>query len=434
MPHHTRQPRSKQKPVNPLIYGIEDFLKRTESLRDGEDLTKAGSRHVLQSEAGSTLQLADLPKRYTIYGPMLLLGPTFPTQTTAWSNFYSSLDDPERQQLLCAIAAAFCNAGQQITHIALNAPIQSNLSDDSTENENVMRSPAHLHPLHGDFGPVKLLSSSNQPKQEDFDAAFWVETSQLSGIKQVWAPRWTMFSRGNIREKARILGNAQHNPAPFPGLPTEVVRPDIAKIDVVDFYVGIGYFALPYIRRGAKRVFGWEINGWSIEGLRRGCRRNGVECEVVRVPEGLDQDQKTAVVEQVVSALRDEKVRCIAFWGDNSYAGDVMDAISRVMILGESPINVRHCNLGLLPTSVGSWKGAIQTLNLDKGGWLHIHENAGLTCSEEKKQEIVDALASLVRQIKRDSWQVLCEHVEMVKTYAPGVGHYVFDVALWPAR
>ena len=89
-----------------------------------------------------------------------------------------------------------------------------------------------------------------------------------------------MFSRGNIREKARILGQIRLNQSPFSGLCSGELSQDLCEIDVVDLYVGIGYFALPYLRKGVRRVFGWELNGWSVEGLRRGCIRNGFECAV----------------------------------------------------------------------------------------------------------------------------------------------------------
>jgi len=111
-----------------------------------------------------------------------------------------------------------------------------------------------------------------------------------------------------------------------------------------------------------------------------------------------------------------------------------MTAIGDNLEKDEVAINVRHCNLGLLPTSEGSWKGAVSCVNSKKSGWLHVHENADISQVEIKRQRVLDAVAVMVKKNKGDEWQASCEHIEMVKTYAPGVGHYVFDIKLWRAR
>ncbi|KAJ9654407.1 S-adenosylmethionine-dependent methyltransferase [Neophaeococcomyces mojaviensis] len=340
-----------------------------------------------------------------------------------------------------------------VTHVAMNAPIDlpvksmaqalapvarsgvartngSGITAASISDENIMRSPTNLRPLYGDFGPDSLFSTRESgPGQADSDAAFWVETSQLSGIRQVWAPRWTMFSRGNIREKGRILGQQ----STFPGLTEEDLNQPLPAIDVVDFYVGIGYFALSYLKRGIRRVFGWEINGWSVEGLRRGCERNGWQCLTVSV--SADVEGRDRAVGVVVKALHDMcDLRCIVFHGDNQFAEGTMAAVRDVLKKEEVAINVRHCNLGLLPTSKGSWEGGVSCIDTKWGGWLHVHENAEISQVEVKRQAILDILAAMVKTKKGNGWQISCEHTEMVKTYAPGVGHFVFDIKLWPAR
>lgn len=430
--NHRFRKRVKQTSVNILVKGINDYLNDKRSSLDGLDGKLDAA--VTQAQLDG-LKLAELPKRYTIYEPMLLLGSNFPSQTPAWAAFYSSLAATDKHALFSTIAKSFRNAGHKITHLALNAPIKLSLNDDDADG-NVMRSPLNLQPLYGDFGPAELLDAdSTQPTQADFDAALWVMTSQLSGIEQVWAPRWTMFSRGNISEKARILGLTQQNSSPFPGLSVEELEQDVGIVDVVDLYVGIGYFAFPYLKRGVKRVFGWEINGWSVEGLRRGCERNGIRCEVVRVPDNANAQQQNEVVKHVVDVLCEKTdVRCIVFWGDNSFAAEIIGEVTRVMKGVTSSLSVRQCNLGLLPTSQGSWKAAVQVIDPVLGGWLHVHENAEIEAVQQKKQYVVGALAPAVRQDKGASWQVSCEHVEMVKTYAPGVGHFVFDIKLWPAN
>lgn len=42
----------------------------------------------------------------------------------------------------------------------------------------------------------------------------------------------------------------------------------------VDLYCGIGYFTFSYLAAGAKTILGWDLNPWSMEGLRRGAVAN----------------------------------------------------------------------------------------------------------------------------------------------------------------
>src|SRR5690606_6675835 len=51
----------------------------------------------------------------------------------------------------------------------------------------------------------------------------------------------------------------------------------------VDLYAGIGYFAFSYARLGL-RVLCWEVNPWSVEGLRRGAEANGFGVRVMMPP------------------------------------------------------------------------------------------------------------------------------------------------------
>src|SRR5690606_18256943 len=124
------------------------------------------------------------------------------------------------------------------------------------------------------FGPARTRWP---PRQEDLENAFWVSTKQ-NGIFQTWAPRYTMFSRGNITEKARILDFHRGDA----GL--ERRKKSLAALKglwAVDLYAGIGYFVFSYAKRGM-RVLCWEINPWSVEGLRRGALRNGWKVKLVQ--------------------------------------------------------------------------------------------------------------------------------------------------------
>lgn len=385
----------------------------------------------------TTLNLDEIPKRYSRYGSLLLLGPTFESHTSAWAKFLTSLNVTEKSDLFRNIVEHFKD--RELTHVAINAPIAAAVDGISSGTDNVMRSPAGLRPVYGDFGPSKLENEDGGPSQVDFEAAYWTCTTQLKDIAQVWAPRWTMFSRGNITEKARILQEAP-NRAPFPGLTQPELGERIEQIDVVDFYVGIGYFAFPYLSRGVRRVWGWDINGWSVEGLKRGCVRNGWGVRIIKIDGCIDalEDQQL----KNLAADIDERdgspdaIRCIVFWGDNKWANTVLSQIARLLEHKRSPVtlNVRHCNLGLLPTSRDSWEGAIRLLDPHKSGWLHVHENAEEHGIHEKQLSIVRNLQRVASEVRDGSWLVTCEHVEQVKTYAPGVVHCVFDIKIYSVR
>ena len=80
--------------------------------------------------------------------------------------------------------------------------------------------------------------------------------------KQTWAPKHTMFSRGNIKEKARVLNLAKQPTAGLePGL--ENTDPE-ARTMAVDLYAGIGYFTFSYA--ASQRIRGPSFAGNSIRG------------------------------------------------------------------------------------------------------------------------------------------------------------------------
>ena len=121
-------------------------------------------------------------------------------------------------------------------------------------------------------------------------------------------------------------------------------------------------------------------------------------------------------------------------------------------------------NLGLVPTSSGSWKAACQALNTTTGGWLHIHENIDSGPNITGMCTCLGKDACIVRTKHKDSlsdkktsvwcsfikmtletlkshfcslyttkrWKVELAHVEHVKSYAPHVDHVVLDVECRP--
>ncbi|KAL6238639.1 hypothetical protein BDW75DRAFT_227867 [Aspergillus navahoensis] len=404
--------RSSRQNMNPLQKGIGDFI----------------NMHfppLLMQYALSLEELvSSLPKRYTIYEPMLLLPLNAFTHPPAWAKLYEGLDDNQRQTLYASIANAFSRHG--VTHVAMNAPI---VLTDTQGHENRMRSPVGLVPLHGNFGPAVLRDGEGiQPSEDDYKRAFWVRTAQNHGIVQIWAPLYTMFSRGNVTEKARILGHG----STFDGMDEVSLHGEtVSDVAVVDMYAGIGYFVFSYLKRGVKRVWGWEINGWSVEGLRRGCVENGWGCRVIRV--GSDGQLSVSVVE-LVESLRDTD-RIVIFHGDNGFAAGIMGLVKAAMEDRKGWTSIRHVNLGLLPSSSNAWDGACRILDRDKGGWLHVHENVDVQQIQAKRGEITATVENLwtksASKIADMEPRAECRHVEQVKTYAPGVMHCVFDLHLF---
>lgn len=415
---HEQKEKRSPKCSNALQAGIKEFLNNPASQAVLDELDLA--HHEVTSA---------LPRRFTIYEPLLLLPANTFQAPPAWAVFYAALTPRQQDELYASIARHYYRFG--VTHIAINAPIA--LTNQGEENR--IRSPIGLVPLHGDFGLAPSASATSdenaQPSPSEIERAFWVRTIQNNGIVQIWAPLYTMFSRGNITEKARILGQGPCQNT-FPGLDEDSLQgQSIADISVVDMYAGIGYFVFSYLKRGVMRVWGWELNGWSVEGLRRGCEANGWGCQVLRVQQdgGLDM-----TIEELVGNLT-ENDHVVIFHGDNRYAAGILNEIQRLMQSRDAWKPVRHVNLGLLPSSRASWDNACKVLDSGHGGWLHVHENVNVREVEEKKVEIMAALRKL-RQASQEEQGIFsdpaveCCHVEYVKTYAPGVMHCVFDMQL----
>lgn len=341
---------------------------------------------------------------YMVYPPLLLLPSS--TLSNLMSIFASQGQDlpVDLSPLWHLLSEEF-----KISNIALNAPIPASAStevsvqDGKHPEANVLRAPTGLVPLYGDFGPA--LPLSHIPTFPDFSSAFWC-TARQNNIFQTWAPRYTMFSRGNISEKARILGLQTLTENQLGSQPEET--------STVDLYAGIGYFAFSYAKAGIGKVLCWEINPWGIEGISRGAKRNGWGVEVIK--EGQASNQNI-----------NGQQRFIVFQESNEHAARTVAAMR------DSIPPIRHVNCGLLPSSKDSWEVAVQVLD-PIGGWIHAHENIAKADIESRKGEVVETFTRLVKkhwsQGREVQWEVKCEHVEQVKSYAPGVVHCVLDVSV----
>ncbi|CCJ30519.1 unnamed protein product [Pneumocystis jirovecii] len=301
------------------------------------------------------------PTRWTIYGNMALL-PKNAFSSSQWT-FLSTLHSLDRLAFYEGIAKYI-----GVTHIAMNATIPPN---------DPMRIPVSFVPLYGDFGP----RISKNPTKKDFEEAFWVTTKQ-NGIYQVWSPMYTMFSRGN--KKARIFR-----------------FPDVKNAIIADLYAGIGYFAFSYLKAKAKKVFCWEINPWSIEGLCRGAQLNKFTYKKSNDLNNNYDDQ------------------LIVFENTNKLANKQ---------LAEKTKNIRHINLGLLPSSEDSWPIATKMLDSEIGGWIHVH---AAVCDKEIYSWTNKSKEKFTELFKHQ-WEVKIEHIEKVKRFSPKSLHIVVDLSCIP--
>ncbi|KAK3697548.1 S-adenosylmethionine-dependent methyltransferase [Vermiconidia calcicola] len=334
---------------------------------------------------------------YTRYGCMLLLSQnTF--DSPDWQIIRNICSQSNFDKLYEHIARHI-----KVTHIAINKPIPAINTND--HEENVLRAPSNFTPVYGDFGPS---SCSSPPNQHEFDAAFWV-TAKQNNVFQTWAPRWTMFSRGNISEKARLLTLPSVQEAVEQGMA------DGRGCAAVDLYAGIGYFAFSYLKAGVDKVLCWDLNPWSIEGLKRGALTNKWSF----VANEANNDDLDAVEEN-------QRRLCI-FNESNELAAE------RIGQLRDRLPPVRHVNCGLLPTSRASWQVAVKVMDPHLGGWVHVHENFAVQEIEQKSQEVRSAFQHMVNG-DGECGLVNLDYVHRLKSYAPGVMHCVIDIHIPPHK
>lgn len=316
--------------------------------------------------------LSRVPKKWSVYHPMVLFGPgSF--DLPEWERAFEKID-----QLLffSFIRLAF---PATITHFAVNKPIVE---------EDEMRRPFNLLPLHGNFGPDPSTDLFTSPSADDLQDAFWCHVVQ-NGIYQTWAPRYTMFSRGNIKEKKRILDTFKN----------------LRGQTVLDLYAGIGYFTLSYLANGAT-LFCWEINPWSIEGLVQGLSENGYKYKTFTASDDFDATHYRAHLA--------DGVRAFIFHESNE------EAVRRLS--GLAPLEISHINLGLLPTLRPAWAIAQHVTNhlSSTSVTVHVHENVHVDEFDSLRKEIGTFYGGEV------------VHLEKVKTFAPDVWHVVVDVQAAP--
>lgn len=407
--------RPKQKQPNPISAAVREWLDQSPP-----DLATIESDNVDQL-------VAEAPRRWVIYEPLVLL-PSGSFTSPLWRDTLARVAAECRDDLWRRVLHRIGQkTPEQTTHLAVNDGIPLTIAahlgpgegagdlSQQESSENILRSPIGLRTLYGDFGPEAV---DRFVSDEDFNQAFWASTKQ-NGIHQTWAPRWTMFSRGNVKEKARLLAFHERprvipdDEKKEPCFPHRVRSGATLKGTwAVDLYAGIGYFVFSYAKMGMK-VLGWELNPWSVEGLRRGAQANGWSVKVVQ------GDDLTRPTQELVSGGD----TMVVFLENNQ------EAPRRIKELRAHNLDlpVLHVNCGLLPRSDDSWPAARGILGGDSGGWLHLHENVGVKDIESRRAE-VRALFDAWDQQDGVNCTAKVEYVELVKTFAPDVWHCVFDV------
>lgn len=341
--------------------------------------------------------------KYSLYPPLILFNHSPVKQmfiSPLWQEQIFKNSDETRthffeQMIQQVFIPTSSQNGVEFSHVAVNNPIQ--------KADNIWRKPLSIIPLFGDFS-TKDVNFDN-PTHENFEKGFWCSTVQ-NGIYQEWAPIYTMFSRGNIKEKARILVTEKTKS-------TICHFKDIANNDVLDMYCGIGYFTLSYLKRDCRYLFGFDLNPWSCEGLRR----------------ALTSKKNSKFVKQN---------SCYIYNESNEFAMQRLkdfEASSMSTADNNCKLKIRHINMGLLPTSEPGWAVALDVAYRFHGSCsvttLHVHENIH---NDEVKdgsfvnEKLLPALLSFKKQNHYNNIEsISVTHVEKIKTFAPDVWHVCID-------
>lgn len=323
------------------------------------------------------IDLDQFPSRWSVYPPMVLFSSGSFEQLKAVNCSDEFYDYLLRNGVF---------GRKDLTHIAVNAPV---------DEHDIVRKP-HIIPVFGDFG--QFNNDYGLPSEQEFSNAFWVSCIQNS-IYQTWCPMYTMFSRGNITEKARVL-NRFADQAP------------IKDHVIVDMYAGIGYFTFSYAAQQPSRIFCWEINPWSVEALIRGAKHNGFPVKLVTANEEyLEEDGDMIVV----------------FLENNENAPR---RLNQVQIMN----NLTHVNLGLLPDSKQAFNSVIFLALQSRKAILHIHENVQVNKLKSWLTDTARCLDSIISKLDHNeliTHKVTSLDLEKIKTFAPDVYHVCGDFEVY---
>lgn len=194
-----------------------------------------------------------------------------------------------------------------------------------------------------------------------------------NGIVYTWDPFFTMFCSGNITEKLRMA------------------KMDMMDERVLDLYAGIGYWTLIMLKYGrAKEVYACDWNPKSTEYLVKNLELNGMSGE-----------------------------KCVIFQGDNRTLN--------------KPNYFDRVVLGLLPSSMDGLPVAIKSVRKEVGVSVHLHFHQNVREGRDFETELLTEIHRLLTEnLTGMCWDVYVVHRERVKSFAPRVYHWVFDIVMTP--
>ena len=319
--------------------------------------------------------LDHIPTRYSIYPPLLLFNNSSMKCFTndIFINIISQYKIDLSKYYHSLLSDFIPVTG--MTVVAINKPILE---------EDTMRQPHNLEILYKDT--------------DMDDEEIWCQLKQ-NDIWQVWNPMYTMFSRGNIKEKKRVLDTFK----------------DVRDNDIVDLYCGIGYFSFSYLKLGCRNIFGFELNPWSITGFWKGYDLN----------HGFGHSNRSNC--HIYNENNEMSLQRIKEYRDTLPNHDLL--------------RIRHINLGLLPSSEQGWPIAIRILS-EHNDWLqcplvtlHIHENVSIEDINSGKfiNQTLTKLGKISTELNNNndhnhSYKFEVIHLEKIKTFAPDIWHICLDV------
>lgn len=245
-------------------------------------------------------------------------------------------------------------------------------------------SPKNLDQLQALFPQAKLFLLLTRTKNDGLRTpevqVVWQDPSycghastRQNGILYTWDPLHTMFCSGNITEKLRMA------------------KMNMMNERVLDLYAGIGYWTLIMLKYGkAKEVHACDWNPKSIEYLVKNVELNGMSRE-----------------------------GCVIFQGDNR-TFNKPNYFDRVV-------------LGLLPSSMDGLPVAIKSIRKEIGVNVHLHFHQNVREGQDFETELLNEIHRLLTENSIEMcWDVRIIHRERVKSFAPRVYHWVFDIAMTP--
>ena len=195
----------------------------------------------------------------------------------------------------------------------------------------------------------------------------WVEVKD-NGLIYGFDATKVMYSSGNVTERHRMAKMRAED---------EIV---------IDAYAGIGYYTMQLlVHAKVEHVHACEINPNSIKALEWSAKENQVQS------------------------------RLTLHQGDNQITLKKLEGSADRILLG------------YLPSSEETWELAVRALK-ETGGTLHIHMNVEEERIESWCKETVLQCLQYAKDVGRD-WDIVSQHVEKVKWYAPRIRHVVLDAS-----